>query len=74
LVDDEYDEMITNRICVEKKVLYILGRGWDERESHATGWDGSLFSNLEPHDFHQIHFREVLTISGLVTIQAQRLR
>jgi hypothetical protein len=36
LVDDEYDEMIANRICVGKKVLYILDRGWDERESHAT--------------------------------------
>lgn len=24
-------KMITNRICVGKKVLYILDRGWDER-------------------------------------------
>ena len=33
MVDDECDEMITNRIRVRKKVLYILGRDWDERES-----------------------------------------
>jgi len=72
LVDDEYDEMIADRICVGKKVLYILDRGWDERESHATWlrWF-SAFGILEHIDFRQIHFRELLTASGLVMIQAQ---
>jgi hypothetical protein len=70
LVGDEYDEMITNRICVGKKVLYILDRGWDERNHMLQVEMVLCFRTWEPHDFHQIHFREVLTISGLVTIQA----
>lgn len=36
LGDDEDDEIIANRIRVEKMALHILDKGWDEREPHAT--------------------------------------